>query len=165
MFDTAFGLPVHVLVVHAVVVLVPLSALGVAAIAARPVWRLTFGWLVLAIAAVATVLVPVATQSGEELKHRIGETPAIETHADLGDQLLWFMVPMLILAIAVVLLERNRRPRSAQTTTLLVLSVVAVLASVAVIVQVVRIGHTGAGAVWKPVIQSTTQGGADGGDD
>ena len=33
MFDTFLGLPVHALVVHAVVVLVPLAALGLIAIA------------------------------------------------------------------------------------------------------------------------------------
>ena len=38
-FDLINGLPVHPLVVHAVVVLVPLAALGTIAIALRPAWR------------------------------------------------------------------------------------------------------------------------------
>ena len=36
MFDLINGLPVHTLVVHAVVVLVPLTALGTIALAVRP---------------------------------------------------------------------------------------------------------------------------------
>lgn len=158
MFDTAFGLPVHALVVHLVVVLVPLAALGVAAVAVRPAWRWSLGWAVVALTAVATLLVPIATNSGESLQERVGDTPAIKSHAEMGNQLLWFMVPMLVLAVAVVALERNRRPRAPQPMLLLVLSVVAVLAASAVVVQVVRIGHSGAGAVWKPIISSTTPG-------
>lgn len=159
MFDTAFGLPVHALIVHAVVVLVPLSALGVIAVAARPVWRWSFGWLVVAFVAVATVLVPIATNSGEALQERIGDTPAIKSHAEMGNQLLWFMVPMLVLAVAVVALERNRPPRSPQPRLLLVISLVAVIAALGVGVQTVRIGHSGATAVWKPIISSTSSTG------
>ena len=43
MFDTIDGLPVHALVVHAVVVLLPLALLGTIAIAVRPAWRARFG--------------------------------------------------------------------------------------------------------------------------
>ena len=39
MLDTVLGLPLHPLVVHAVVVLLPLVALGVMALAVVPRWR------------------------------------------------------------------------------------------------------------------------------
>ncbi len=39
MFDLINGLPIHPLVVHGVVVLLPLAILGTIAIAARPAWR------------------------------------------------------------------------------------------------------------------------------
>ena len=39
MFDTISGLPVHVLVVHAVVVLLPLMSIVTAAVAVRRSWR------------------------------------------------------------------------------------------------------------------------------
>ena len=42
MFDLINGLPVHPLVVHAVVVLLPLATLGLIAIAVRPAWRRTY---------------------------------------------------------------------------------------------------------------------------
>ena len=101
MFDLINGLPVHALVVHAVVVLLPLGALGTIAIAVRPAWRHTYGPLVVVITAVATVLLPVATSSGEALEERVGNPGE---HAELGDQLIWFAaLPMLALALVLVI--------------------------------------------------------------
>jgi len=45
-FDTIAGLPIHPLVVHAVVMLLPLSAIGLIACVLRPAWRQRFGILV-----------------------------------------------------------------------------------------------------------------------
>ena len=100
MFDTIFGLPVHAFVVHAVVVLLPLSALGVVLMAAVPRWRPPCAgrpWLS-ALAAVASI--PVATRSGAALERRIGTSALIADHRALGDTMLWFGLPMLVLAAA-----------------------------------------------------------------
>jgi len=150
MFDTINGIPQHPLVVHGVVVLLPLAILGTIALAVRPGWRPTFGPVVVAVAAIATVLVPVATSSGEELEHRVGDPGE---HAELGDQLLWFVLPMLVLLVALVVLDRRRAPADAggSTTTptaLRVVTVLAVLASLAAGVQVYRVGDSGARATW-----------------
>lgn len=73
MFDLINGILLHPLVVHAVVVLLPLATLGTLAIALRPRWRRPYGPFVVAAAVVATVLCPVATQSGEQLERRVGD--------------------------------------------------------------------------------------------
>src|SRR5690348_11952286 len=99
MLDTINGLPVHPLVVHAVVVLLPLAALGVIAIAVRPSWLTRFGGLVVAAAALAVVAIPLATSSGERLESRVGDPGR---HAELGDTLLWFAIPLLVVAVALV---------------------------------------------------------------
>jgi uncharacterized membrane protein len=98
-FDLINGVPIHPLVVHAVVVLLPLAVLGTIAIVVRPAWRLRYGPLVVAAAAVATALMPVATSSGEALEQRVGNPGE---HAELGDQLIWFAIPLLVLAAAVI---------------------------------------------------------------
>ena len=141
MFDTIDGLPVHALVVHAVVVLLPLAVLGTAAIAARPRWRRPYGPLVLAVTAVGTALIPVATQSGRKLATHVG-MPA--EHQRLGDQLIWFALPLLVLLVALVLLDRRTASRPATT----VVAGLSVLAAVATGVQVYRVGAAGAHAVW-----------------
>ena len=150
MFDTINGLPLHPLVVHAVVVLLPLATLGVLALALRPAWRGPYGWLVVAAAAAAVVLIPVATESGEHLEQRVGD-PGV--HADLGGQLIYFAFPLLVVALALALLPRSPRPQPRSMH--LVVAVVAVLVSLANIVQIYRVGDSGAKAVWGNVPAAT----------
>jgi hypothetical protein len=170
LFDLINGIPLHPLVVHAVVVLLPLAILGTILIVARPSWRPTYGPLVVLSAAAATALMPVATSSGEALERRVGDPGK---HAQLGDQLIWFTIPLLILVIALVVLDRRDRrgatdtPRTHGTDTnagLTVTStaqrtkghppltsavaVLAVLAAFSSGVQVYRVGDSGARAAW-----------------
>jgi hypothetical protein len=161
-FDLVRGLPVHPLVVHAVVVLLPLACLGTLAIAVRRGWRERYGVLVVAVAALATVLIPVATSSGEALERRVGNPG---DHAELGDQLIWFAVPLLVLAVLLVGLDlrSGRAPapaegpseRSASTSTPgRVVAGLAVVAAVAASVQVYRVGESGARAAWGDKVSS-----------
>jgi len=149
-FDLINGVPLHPLVVHAVVVLLPLATLGTLAIAARPSWRPRYGWLVVAAAAVATALIPVATASGEALEKRVGDPGR---HAQLGDQLIWFAVPLLVTSAAMVWVDRRRTSsREPGSPTLLrVVATLAVIAALASAVQVYRVGDSGARAAWGDV--------------
>ena len=152
MFDLIDGLPVHPLVVHAVVVLLPLASLGTLALVVRPAWRERFGLLVVAAAAVATVLLPVATSSGESLEERVGDPGS---HAELGEQLIWFALPLLVLAAALVYLDRRARRGPPTSPNLLrVVSVLALVAALAATVQVYRVGETGARAAWGDQVAS-----------
>lgn len=148
MFDTINGLPLHPLVVHAVVVLLPLAIVGTVAIAVRPRWRATYGPLVVAVAAVATVLCPVATSSGEALERHVGDPGQ---HAHLGDQLVWFALPVLVLSLLLVRLAR--RPRAPRVTA--AVAALAVIASAACAVQVIRVGDSGARAAWGDRVASS----------
>jgi len=152
-FDLINGIPVHPLVVHAVVVLLPLAVVGAIVIAFVPRWRVRYGVLVVACAAIGTALVPVATSSGEALQERVGE---VEEHAELGDQLIWFAVPFLILVAALVWLQwRKDRADAAGGSSaghgrnmLMGVAVLAVIVGLANVVQIYRIGDSGAKAVW-----------------
>ncbi|MFL6024242.1 MAG: DUF2231 domain-containing protein [Marmoricola sp.] len=148
MFDLINGVPIHPLVVHAVVVLLPLAILGTLAIVARPAWRERYGHLVLGCAVVATALIPVATSSGESLEKHVGDPGK---HAQLGDQLIWFAIPLLLLDLALVYLSR-RGPR--QGSALKVVAVLSVVAALAAGVQVYRVGDSGARAAWGNQVSS-----------
>jgi uncharacterized membrane protein len=163
-FDLINGLPVHPLVVHGVVVLLPLACLGTLAIAVRPAWRSRYGVLVVACAAVATALIPVATASGETLEERVGNPGE---HAELGDQLIWFAIPLLLLSFALVWLDRRQR-RDAATEAgtgasakeqphraTRAVAVLALVAAVATSVQVYRVGDSGARAAWGDQVESS----------
>jgi uncharacterized membrane protein len=154
MFDLFNGLPVHPLVVHAVVVLLPLAVIGTIAIAVRPTWRLRYGYLVVTCAAIATVLIPVATSSGEALEERVGEPGS---HAELGEQLIWFAIPTLVLALALVWLARRAEAgKTAPGPEWLptAVAVLAVIAGLATTVQVYRVGDSGARVTWGDQVSS-----------
>ncbi len=171
-------LPLHPLVVHAVVVLVPLAVLTGIAVAVWPAARHRFGWPVAGLAVLATLSIPVATSSGEDLRDRLPDTRLIAEHAELGDQLLVLVAPMTAALIAIMLLERY----TARTTrtegpgsmvgaatarwtrpTLIVLAVATVALAAVSAVQVVRIGDSGARAVWQDThyVTPTHHGGDD----
>lgn len=157
--DTVFGIPVHPLVVHAVVVLVPLASLGVVATAFVPKWRQRFGGLVALVTLAAVAMVPVATQSGEQLEESVGETPALESHIELGDAMIFFAIPLLVAAVALWWLGRRegeRRPYGRGVT--LAVGVVSVVVALAATAWIVRVGHSGADAVWGGVASSISGG-------
>lgn len=170
MFDLINGIPVHPLVVHAVVVLLPLAMLGTIAIAVRPCWRVTYGPIVVATAAVAAILCPVATSSGEALEKRVGE-PGYD-HAELGETLVWFAIALVLVSALLVLLQRrhDKATTTTATTTATVtaatssdrlltgVAVLAVLVALATTYQVYRVGDSGAKTVWKDQVSSTTGG-------
>lgn len=155
--DLVNGLPLHPLVVHAVVVLLPLAILGTLAIAIVPRWRRPYGPLVLGVAVVATALIPLATSSGEALEHSVGDPGK---HAELGDQLIWFALPLVVLIALLLWLDRRRpapvadrggSPGGVAVTTVAVLAVVGALAAG---VQVYRVGDSGAQAAWGDRVAS-----------
>lgn len=160
MFDTINGLPVHPLVVHAVVVLVPLTVLGTFLIAAVPKWRAPYGPIVVVLAAFSAILCPVATSSGESLEGHVGE-PAYD-HAELGEALVWFVLPLLILSAILVWLARrpeDKRPGPSWLST--AVAVLAVIAGLACTWQVYRVGDSGAKSVWHGEVSSSSTTGGD----
>ncbi len=155
MFDLINGLPVHPLVVHGVVVLLPVAVLGTIAIAAKPAWRLRYGPIVVVCAAIATVLLPISTSSGEALQERVG-SPG--DHAELGDSLIWFAIPLLVLAAALVYLEwrkANDKPAIGPAVLPAAIAGLAIIAALATGVQTYRVGDSGARAAWGERVGSS----------
>jgi uncharacterized membrane protein len=155
LFDLINGIPLHPLVVHAVVVLLPLATLGTIAVALRPRWRRTYGPLVVGAALVATVLCPVATSSGEALERRVGDPGQ---HAALGDTLVWFALALLVLSTLLVLLQRrdDAGAGAAAGRATRAVAVLAVIAALGAGVQVYRVGDSGARAAWGDAASSSS---------
>ncbi|MDP9398451.1 MAG: hypothetical protein M3P96_11820 [Actinomycetota bacterium] len=155
--ETVFGLPTHILSIHAVVVLVPLSAGGVVLMALIPPLRRLLRWPVLAVLTAALAAVPVATQSGELLMARLVREGAlggpvldkVQLHQELGEQVLWPVLGLWIFTVALVAAEGSRRP-ARHPALLAVLTGLAVVAALLATLQVIRTGHAGATAVWNP---------------
>ena len=145
--DNIFGLPVHPLIVHATVVVVPSAALAVALYALWPRFRAWSGWGPLALAVAAVVLTPLSTSSGESLEHRVGHSALVEKHSHLADLLIWWVVPLALLAA--VLYWWHRTDAAARPTAVrAAIAVLPVAVAVGTLVQVVLIGHSGAESAW-----------------
>jgi uncharacterized membrane protein len=164
-----FGLPAHPLLVHAVVVLVPLLAIGAMVAVFRPSFRARVGGLLAAGAVLNLVLTPLTVISGERLEERIRETAALETHADQGQSLLpWVAVLAAALVLYIALDRWRARKRSADGgqpgSRLAVRLIPLVLASLVVVtaagsaVTIVVIGHSGAQATWSQLPASGGDG-------
>lgn len=165
--STINGLPVHPLVVHLVVVLLPLAALTGLAVALVPSLRRRFGVVVAVLGVLAALSVPVAMVSGNWLyDHRLAnlgthpgdatEASLIEQHKDIANTLWPWAVVLAVGVVATVGLPRLAARITATGGALVSLRVVTVLAVLATVVGavislelVVRIGEAGARAAWS----------------
>jgi hypothetical protein len=147
--STINGMPAHVLLVHLVVVLAPLTAVLAMLCAVWPAARERLVWLVLALASTTTVVTPLTTEAGEWLEHRIGKTPAIHAHAELGDVMLYFVLALLAAAVLLTFVHvRNLRGGNISRGLSAVVTVIVLVAGVATVVQTYRVGDSGAKATW-----------------
>ncbi len=152
MFDTITNLPWHPLVVHAVIVLLPLSCLGAVLVAIKADWNRLHGFLVLAASFVAAGSSVVAKESGEKLASRTG-VPI--DHSQWGK---WVVMSAGLLFLSVAALWWLDRRNDVRTGAMKALAVVQVVLAAAAFTVVVLAGHSGAAAVWGPIIQHTQPG-------
>ena len=145
-----FGLPLHPLILHATVVFVPLAAAGGIGISLIRPLRTRYGSLVTIVAFVAAVCTYITQEAGEDFaKTFTRPTAAMERHFHLGDGLLAWVIVLFagtaILMLGDLLVKRGQaRGRIAVIAGMVVTVVAAVISTV----QVIRIGHSGATAVW-----------------
>ena len=113
---TVAGLPLHVLLVHAVVVLTPLVGLILIVISAWPGARRVL-WLPALIG--TSLLLPlglVTIEAGKWLEERVPPAPLIQEHTAQGEDIVPWLVALLVLSVVIAawaLVERAARRRSA----------------------------------------------------
>jgi hypothetical protein len=149
MFDTIAGLPVHALVVHAVVVGLPLVAAGTVLVTAVRRWRAAAGWVALADAALVPLAL-LARQSGLTLQRRLSQfNPGVAAgHGRQGRQLWLFALALAVAAGLAWWAARRDRWRGAAL-------VLVVLAAAGAVGWTVVVGDSGARAVWEQTIRNT----------
>src|ERR1700710_1539523 len=95
------GLPLHILLVHVVVIVVPAGALMTALGAVWPAFRRKVGILTPIVTLIGLISVPLATNAGEWLEQRVGSTPLLATHVALGDTLLPWAIAQFVVATVI----------------------------------------------------------------
>lgn len=154
------GLPLHILLVHAVIVMLPVTALCTAATLLWPAVRRRLGLLTPVSGLLSLVLVFVTQSAGEWLLLRVGPTPAILQHAADGRTLLPWAWALFGAALAAWLWHRldawaflASRLGTFWGGLVACLFMAAVLAvCVGITVDVVVIGEAGTRAVWGGVL-------------
>jgi len=159
MFDTLFGLPTHALIVHAVVIFVPLTALAAVALTVVPSWRTRFGVLAALAALTSIGSVLIAQEAGEELADRVlsmEDAPfeLVLRHTELGEKLLPWVLMLSIALLALIGLAFWAARRGEQRPTWVNLAgwglgVISIVGAVLSIIYVIQIGHSGTEAVWS----------------
>ncbi|EMY33599.1 hypothetical protein D477_014041 [Arthrobacter crystallopoietes BAB-32] len=152
------GLPLHVLLVHATVVFVPLAALCTVLSVVWPAARRRLGIVTPLLALLALVLVPLTQQAGNWLAERVEQTRLVDEHQALADQMLPWAAALFAVAAGQWLWFRFRRSRAGRRGAgQRVLAVIGVLIALAVsagtTAMIIQVGESGSRAVWQGSFQ------------
>jgi uncharacterized membrane protein len=144
------GLPAHVLFVHFIVVLVPLTALLEIVCALWRAARRRLVWLVLILAALTTVLTPITINAGEWLVSLRKQPSAIlREHAGRGEWMIYFCVALLVVAtLLAVMRVLESRSDERRPATEIAVAVITLAVGISSMVQVYRVGDAGSQSVW-----------------
>lgn len=147
--STFHGLPAHILLNHFVIVLAPLVAILAIICSLWPAARRRLVWLVLALAVITAILTPLTTNAGEWLQQQAHSSPALDTHMQLGETMIYFSAALLIAATLLAVLHvRQIRGQTVKPVVEGLIVVLVVAAATAAMLQIYRIGQSGAQAVW-----------------
>ncbi len=147
-------MPLHPLVVHAVVVLGPLAALTGLVYAAVPRWRWLLRWPLVVLAVVTAAAAVLAAQAGESLlEARPQLAPLVEDHEEDGELMrnvaLGYAVLSGLAAWALGGASALASGRGARDTRFgIPVALVLAAGAVALLVTVYLAGDSGARAVW-----------------
>lgn len=148
------GVPLHPLVVHAVVVLGPLAALTGLAYACVPKWRWLLRWPLVVLSVVTAVAALAAVAAGEDLLAARPElAPLVEEHEEWGEWLrsvaVIYAVVSLVAAWALGGTSALASGRGARETRFgIPVAALLVVAAVGLVVLLFLAGDSGSRAVW-----------------
>ena len=148
LFDLFLGLPVHVLITHVVVVLLPLSAFALIALVFLPKLRKNYSLLTLIGLGVSVVAAFIAKESGEALSYRVG-TPSV--HTEWGEKTLLIAVALFVSALIWQFLLKRKNKFT------FIIGYLAVILAITALVISYLAGHSGAKASWEKRINPVSQ--------
>ena len=148
-FDLILGLPVHPLVVHSAVVLIPLVSIAGIVMALKSDFARRYGKLVFLFAVLGQIAMFVAKSSGEVFEDRLGKE--VERHAEFGETAPITSLPLLALIFLQWQIASGRRLPS----VIIRLTPIALIpAAILALVYIYLTGHSGADSVWGWISES-----------
>lgn len=146
LFYTVGGLPIHALVVHFAVVILPFAVLGILAAIYLPKYASKFTFISIVAAGVGTSFAYIASQSGEALAEKIGLP---QDHANYGDILPNVAAAFTIMSVVWYLVKNKKI-----TLPIKFLNHLTAVVGIAVMGLTFITGHTGSQAVWESKIKA-----------
>ncbi|MGB4713176.1 MAG: cytochrome b5-like heme/steroid binding domain-containing protein [Pontimonas sp.] len=146
-FDLVTGLPLHPLINHVVVVMVPLAVVTMVLVIIVPRLRRAFVPVGLVFSFLAAVSAFIAEKSGEALQSRVGSPGE---HAELGENVVPVAIGFAVVALVWAVVVRAENPVVrwiSRALAVIVVGLGAVLTTFTVLA-----GHSGAAATWEPRI-------------
>lgn len=138
-----FGVPIHPLVVHSALVLLPLAAIGLIATSTSIRRSKRYGGLVALVATVGFVMAFLAVTSGRDLAGAFQYTDQL--HFQLGEWVFWFGLALMVVCGLLWLLDKKPSERAAPAKLLALLGMVVAVATIALIAWT---GITGEQLTW-----------------
>lgn len=139
------GLPLHPLLVHGAVVLLPLAGLGAILIATDIKRSKSLGGIVVLLAGVAALFGFLAMASGRDLAAAIGYGGERQ-HFVLGGWLPWFGLALFVVTLLLWLMDKKPPKRNLFSK---ILSIAAIAIAIGTIGWTVYVGHLGAELTWS----------------
>ena len=155
MFDSINGVPIHALIVHVAIVLIPLSAIGAILIAARPKALRFFVVKTVIAAAVGVVAGVISGILRKGLSQRVGWP---QEHVDYGNIFPIAAVAFLLLLVVFWLIARGVPLNRNRPLWLKVFGAALILAAIGITYLTVLTGFSGASATWTKTIENTQPG-------
>jgi len=149
------GMPAHVLLLHFVVVLVPLTVLLEIVCGLWPAARRgLLLWLTLILASVTMVLTPITANAGVWLYDLTANpSPILREHAARGGTMIYFSAALLAVAVGLVVLRVTERQFEKRRMVIHIVVGIMVLAiGISSVIQVYRVGDAGGRSVWDEEI-------------
>jgi hypothetical protein len=149
------GVPAHVLLLHFVVVLVPLTALLEIVCGLWPAARRSqLLWLTLILASVTLALTPITANAGLWLYNLTANpTPILREHAARGSTIIYFSAALLAVAIGLVVLRvTERRSEKSRMVIHIVVGITVFAVGISSMIQIYRAGDAGGQSVWNDEI-------------
>lgn len=173
--EDLFGLPTHILLLHIVVVLLPITTGATVLVALSSRFRHRWGLATVFATFGVSLFVPLTSQAGEALAARLPHNALIARHASIGNQLVIWTAAFGLSLFAVVavdlvlrasaepheltpaetwatghLPQRWRTAPPGWTTSMFrVARILALVTAIGVTAMVIWAGDTGARAVWS----------------
>lgn len=139
------GVPLHPVIVHVAVVLIPLASIGMIVSVISASWSRRYASVSVTLASVAFVCAVVARQSGEEL---LVSRSALPEHVSSGNVMPWYALAFFVLSLVFWLFDRGVPLNRPRPLWLKLLAFLVVVSAVAATFQAVVTGHSGALSVW-----------------